>query len=110
LGNKNRKIIKTFKGHAGKVHCVLYSPDGKHIFSSSADGTIKKWKVKTGEHLTLIQYTNGEWLVKDSKGNFDCSVGGAKYIYFVRGMHFLPRNKYFKRYYKPKLLSNFLRA
>ncbi|TFK33185.1 quinon protein alcohol dehydrogenase-like superfamily [Crucibulum laeve] len=31
------------KGHSGRVTCVAYSPNGKHVVSSSWDRTIKVW-------------------------------------------------------------------
>ncbi len=37
-------ILKvSFSGHTGLVECIVYSPDGRHIFSSSVDQTIRKW-------------------------------------------------------------------
>jgi len=39
----------TLKGHAGWVNSVAFSPDGKHLVSGSADGTIKVWDADRGQ-------------------------------------------------------------
>jgi WD40 repeat protein/tRNA A-37 threonylcarbamoyl transferase component Bud32 len=40
--------LRTLKGHTKEVTCVVYSPDGKQVASSSDDGTIKVWDAVTG--------------------------------------------------------------
>lgn len=50
--------MKTFSGHTGNVRSVSFSPDGKYIASGSWDGTMRIWKVETGENV----YTYREYL------------------------------------------------
>ena len=43
LRDRNGTLLNTLKGHTGKVDCVVYSPDGQIMASSSIDGTIRLW-------------------------------------------------------------------
>jgi WD40 repeat protein len=45
--------IRTLTGHTGLIWCVVYSPRGDQIASSSVDKTVRLWDSKTG----LLQYT-----------------------------------------------------
>lgn len=41
----------TCSGHAAKATSVVFSKDGKTVFSASEDGTVKMWNAETGEEL-----------------------------------------------------------
>ncbi len=43
------------KGHTQPVTRISYSPDGKHIASSSADCTVKVWDTQTGRVTTTFK-------------------------------------------------------
>lgn len=50
------KLVATLKGHSGIVRAVLFSPDGKLLFSSGEDKTVKQWSVETQSELkTLLE-------------------------------------------------------
>lgn len=44
----------TYKGHAGSVNAVAWSPNGKHIASASHDKTVQIWDASNGHHLFTI--------------------------------------------------------
>jgi WD40 repeat protein/serine/threonine protein kinase len=41
-------------GHQGDVYTVLYSPDGKLLFSSGKDGTVRLWDAADGHALCVL--------------------------------------------------------
>ncbi|KAH7920541.1 WD40 repeat-like protein [Leucogyrophana mollusca] len=44
----SRHPTKIFKGHTGRVSCVVYFPDGRRLASASIDKTIIVWDVENG--------------------------------------------------------------
>ncbi|MBX9624957.1 MAG: WD40 repeat domain-containing protein, partial [Gemmataceae bacterium] len=44
----------TLAGHAGKVGCLAYSPDGKLLASGGADRTVRLWDTATGAAVRTL--------------------------------------------------------
>jgi hypothetical protein len=42
------KLIRTLQGHSGDVDSVVFSPDGRSIFTASWDHTARQWDKETG--------------------------------------------------------------
>lgn len=40
-GLKSGKMLKEFRGHTAHINDVIFSHDGQHAISASADGTVK---------------------------------------------------------------------
>ena len=71
------KCVNQFEAHTEFINSVHFSPDGKHIVSSSEDKTIKVWDAVTGEECcTLVGHTsavnhatfssNGQFVISSS--------------------------------------------
>ena len=54
-----RSLLHTLSSHADEVKSLAISPDGKTLFSSSADKTIKIWQLSTGEVLQTLTGHSG---------------------------------------------------
>ncbi|HSK03808.1 MAG TPA: protein kinase [Kofleriaceae bacterium] len=54
LRHRDRPPV-ALRGHRGPILHVQFSPDSKHLFTSSRDRTLRRWDVATGEGEVLFQ-------------------------------------------------------
>ena len=54
------QTLVILRGHNAEVTDVAWSPDGKRLGTSSADGTIKIWDTATGDLLITLPHPDGE--------------------------------------------------
>jgi hypothetical protein len=47
----DRKYVRSFPEHGGRVHAVAFLPDSREFLSCCNDGTMRHWDVETGEQL-----------------------------------------------------------
>ncbi len=52
---KHKKFENILGAHQGVIHSIHFSPDGKHLLSSSADKTATIWEVETGQKVLMLQ-------------------------------------------------------
>ncbi|MDJ0774572.1 MAG: AAA-like domain-containing protein [Mastigocoleus sp. MO_167.B18] len=48
---KNRKLVKTLKGHTKNIIDISFSPNGKLLVSGSSDKTVKLWNLENGTEI-----------------------------------------------------------
>jgi hypothetical protein len=46
--------LAALRGHADRVECVAYSPDGRRIVTGSYDSTVRVWDAHTGDNLAVL--------------------------------------------------------
>jgi hypothetical protein len=95
---------------------VVFSPDGKSLFTSGSDGLIKAWFVKDiasekGRDVSMLPFCkliyapNGQWAVVDAAGRYDTLNGGdMDGVHWVIGTETIALSQ-LKRYYEPGLLG-----
>ena len=59
-GLKGGRTLKEFQGHGSFVSSATYSPDGEHVFTSSNDGVVKMWDVKTTDCVRTFKPTSSQ--------------------------------------------------
>jgi len=55
LWSKDGKLLIEIKGHDYTVDSLCWSKDGAHIFSGSADATIRKWQLHDGKEVFVLR-------------------------------------------------------
>jgi WD40 repeat protein len=76
---------RILNGHASRITGVAFSPDGKSVFSSSADGAVKGWEAKTGAE-NAISFSGHEapvGAIAVSPGGDRIAAGGDDGTVFV---------------------------
>jgi small GTP-binding protein len=53
------KLVRTLRGHKGRIGRIAWSPDGRMLASPSADGTIRLWDAQTGKCLRTLRGHQG---------------------------------------------------
>jgi WD40 repeat protein len=68
---------KDLWGHAGPVYGVSFSPDGRLLYSSGCDGTVRVWATEMGANLVVWRCLHPVWAVKASPIGHWVASGGA---------------------------------
>lgn len=74
-----------FVGHNDGVRGLAVSNDGRLMVSGSLDGTMRLWRLKTGEEvMRLLSTRDGEWISSTPDGYYDRSPEGGGLLHYVR--------------------------
>jgi WD40 repeat protein len=49
------KGLAVFSGHTNRVTSAAFSPDGKRVATTSADGTVRLWDAETAKEIAYLQ-------------------------------------------------------
>ncbi len=104
---------KPMYAHENEVRSIAFSHDGRFLWTSSDDGTVKLGDVENQQELATLASLkdSGDWLVTTPDGLFDGTVAGwQKLIWRFSDSLFdtLPVEAFFNEYYYPGLLGDLL--
>jgi WD40 repeat protein len=110
------RFNRSFVGHIGAVWSVAASPDGRYLLSTSADQTLRVWRLDQDEPLVSLFFAGQEWIAWTSEGYYAASPGGEQ----LMGWHvnsdldkmatFHPASHFRKSLYRPDVIKLLLKA
>jgi WD40 repeat protein len=74
--SKDGKLLIEFNGHNSRVNSLCWSKDGAHIFSASADGTIRKGQLIDG--VSSICVSPGERHLVNASHDYSVRIWDLK--------------------------------
>ena len=98
-------VLYDIKAHDAAVRRIIFSPDGKLMYTISEDQTIKVWLPQSGKLLgTLYLFNDGnDYVFLDPYGRFDGSEGGIKRMYYYRNRIKVDLDVVYEKFYTPNL-------
>ncbi len=76
------RIVRQFSGHTDFVNSVTFLPNGRYVFTGSADKTARLWDVETGKEVRrFLGHTSGIISISlSSDGRYALTAGGDKTV------------------------------
>ncbi len=63
--------LRSFVGHSNRVLATAFSRDGRHLWTGSSDGSLRRWDVGTGAQVAVIDFSKS---IDRSRGGYVTSV------------------------------------
>lgn len=99
-------LIRSFKGHHGKITKLVFSADGSKLLSQASDQTTRLWDIASGRELgRFISFSDGEWLVITPEGYYNASPNGDKYLNVRVGTNVYGIENYREAFFRPDLVK-----
>jgi WD40 repeat protein len=92
------------------IEGITFSKNGKFIFVSCGDETIKIIDIETQTLLaTLYSFPEtNDWAVLTPEGHFDATVGAQDNMYYVKNINTIALADMYEKFYTPHLLTRIL--
>ena len=106
IDSKTGKYLFSLKGHVDEVLNANYSLDGKYIFTTSRDNTIKKWTADGKLLYTFLAIENeNDYLLVDEYNRYDGTEHARDLLYFTCGTEILELNQLKSLSWEPDLVE-----
>jgi len=100
------KEIRTFSGHINDISSIGFTPDKKHVFSGSHDGTSRLWDIATGKEIAqFINFSDGEWIAITPEGYYNASPNGDRHLNVRVGTSVYGIENYREAFLRPDLVK-----
>ena len=114
LDIKSNSEIKYFNNRAkSPVNALAVTNDGKFIFGTSFDKTLKLWGKDADENLgiplaQIVFLDKNDWLALDEYGRFEGTDPAVKKVYFEKWSFRIPLEAVYENFHTPRLLSRLM--
>ena len=96
---------RSWTAHSGGVTELVLSADGRLLYTSGNDGSIRRWDLATAtEQAQFISFSDGEWVVITPQGYYDSSERGDHYLNVRVGQQVFGMASYRERFYRPDVV------
>ena len=75
------RMAQAFFGHTDTITSVSFSPDGRRIFSTSKDGSLRVWDIESTMEIVNLRHDIGDW------GGVDATLAGDASCYVIVSAH-----------------------
>ncbi len=88
-----------------------FDATGKRLLSAHTDGSIRVWNMPDGSLLlSMVGFSDGQWLSFTPDGYFDCSSFGDRYVTWQRRDEVHPLERYKDIYRRPAIIEDVLKG
>ena len=102
-------LYKKLVGHSDDVYEGYFSSDDEYVLTRSADNSLKRWNVKTGELLyTFIAIDSADYLLVDQYDRYDGTPAARKLLYFTCGTEIIQLDQFKDLSWEPGLISKIM--
>ncbi len=108
IWTENGYKLRELKGYITPVTGLAFSADRRFLLSVAEHDSVKMWNLQSGNHITFLVFSSGEWIVYDENGYFDSSDKGQEYIRLIKGLTVLPAQQRWKELHRPGLFLDFI--
>ncbi|MBN8858036.1 MAG: caspase family protein [Sphingobacteriales bacterium] len=88
-----------------RVTDVAFSDDGKTVYTTTKEQTIKAWDLKSNKLYGTLYVFKGcdDYVFIAPTGHFDGNEGGIKRLYYLKDRNIIPLDKIYEKAYTPNL-------
>lgn len=84
---------------------------GQRVYSAHTDGAIRIWNMQDASVLlSLVGFSDGQWLSFTPDGYYDCSSAGDRYVTWRTQQDEFPLQRFRDVYHRPSIIEDVLRG
>ncbi len=100
-----QKRLTTYKGHSDSITGAAFIDDNHRIVTSSLDGSVKIWNVKTGKEIaSFYAINNSDFIITTPDYYYYATKNAKKEIGFTFGIKFYPFEQFDLQYNRPDII------
>lgn len=104
---QSMSLVKTLSDHSNAINGIEFSPDGKHLVSTSIDGTIRLWDSNTFSQIAvLLGKDQFEYIIATPDNYYTASKSGVDLMAFKYQDRGFPFEQFDLQLNRPDIVLN----